>query len=402
MAVSVTLGLGAPASLAEGTQAPPPARAPVVVTEKARELHGRSLVVDGHNDLPWEIRQIGGLDQPAADLTKLQPALHSDLVKLRAGGLGAQFWSAWAPADTTARESYVAVTLEQIDLIQRMVQRYPNDLMLATSVADIRSAHAKGKIASLIGVEGGHSIDHSLGTLRKFHEMGVRYLTLTHADSLDWADSATDVSKSGGGLSPFGREVVREMNSLGMLVDISHVSDQTMNDVLEVSKAPVIFSHSSARGVADHPRNVPDAVLHRLRDTGGVVMVNFFSAFLVQESADIYSVQLEIKRRLDGAEEARALAKIRAERPMPRGTIHTLLDHIDHIVREAGIDHVGLGSDFDGVSVLPEQLEDTRCYLNITQGLLDRGYSDTEVQKVLGENLLRVFAEVERVAADRP
>lgn len=377
-------------------------RAPVVVTDKARVLHGRSLVIDGHNDMPWEIRKQGSSDFSKLDISRPQPTLQTDIPRLRAGGIGAQFWSVWVPVDLGYKGEALATTLEQIELVKQMINRYPDTFELALTTDDIERIHKEGKIASLIGVEGGHCIQESLNALRKLYDLGARYMTLTHTDSLNWADSGTDEAKHGG-LTPFGEEVVRTMNELGMLVDISHVSPDTMHDTLDVSAVPVIFSHSSARAVADHPRNVPDQVLKRLREKDGVVMVNFFSGFIVPESVKTVADGMELERKLKSQyEPSRVETEMlswKATHPYPRGTIHDLLDHIDHIAKVAGPEHVGLGSDFDGVSVLPTQLEDVSCYPTITQGLLDRGYTDAQIEGILGGNLMRVFRAAEAYAA---
>jgi membrane dipeptidase len=377
-------------------------RAPVVVTDKARALHARSLVIDGHNDMPWEIRKQSGSDFSKLDILQPQKTLQTDIPRLRVGGVGAQFWSVWVPVDLGYKGEALATTLEQIELVKRMVHRYPDTFELALSTDDIERIHQQGKIASLIGVEGGHCIQESLNALRKLYDLGARYMTLTHTDTLNWADSATDEAKHGG-LTPFGEDVIRTMNDLGMLVDLSHVSTDTMNDALDVSAVPVIFSHSSARAVADHPRNVPDQVLKRIRQKDGVVMVNFFSGFIVPESVKIclegMLYEQGLRRTEDPATIDAKMIQWRATHSYPRGTIHDLLDHIDHIAQVAGPEHVGLGSDFDGVSVLPTQLEDVSCYPTITQGLLDRGYSDEQIQGILGGNLMRVFRAAEAYAA---
>ncbi|MEQ8847703.1 dipeptidase [Botrimarina sp.] len=380
-------------------------REPIVLTDAARRLHGAALVIDGHNDMPWEVRTQGDSSFDRIDISQPQPTLHTDIPRLREGGVGAQFWSVWAPVWTARRGAALTTTLEQIALVKQMIRRYPDHFTLALTADDIDRARGQGKIASLIGVEGGHCIENSLSVLNQLYEEGARYMTLTHSDSLDWADSATDKERSGG-LSPFGEQVVREMNRMGMMVDLSHVSADTMHQAMRVSDAPVIFSHSSARGVADHPRNVPDDVLARLPEEGGVVMVNYFSAFVVPDSASINKERLAKQRELEARygddQDAirRELDRWAKDKPSPRGTIHDVLDHIDHIARVAGIEHVGLGSDYDGVSMLPEQLEDVSTYPYITQGLLDRGYSEEEVRGVLGENLMRVFRAVERVAEE--
>jgi membrane dipeptidase len=379
-------------------------RPAVVLTDRARELHRRSLVIDGHNDMPWEVRKQGSSDFSKMDISQPQPTLQTDIPRLRAGGVGAQFWSVWVPVDLGYRGEAQRVTLEQIDLVKRMIARYPDTFELALTAADIDRIHSQGKIASLIGVEGGHSIEESLNVLRKLYDQGARYMTLTHTDTLSWADSGTDEAKNGG-LTAFGEEVIRTMNELGMIVDISHVSTDTMNDTLDISAAPVMFSHSSARAVADHPRNVPDDVLKRIREKDGVVMVNFFSGYIVPAAvktvADGAAYERELKKQYPNDDDRvkTELNRWKAEHPYPRGTIHDLLDHIDHIAKVAGVEHVGLGSDFDGVSKLPTQLDDVSCYPMITQGLIDRGYSDTEIQGILGGNLMRVFRKVEAAAA---
>lgn len=375
---------------------------PVVVTDQARALHARSLVIDGHNDMPWELRKQGSSDFSKLDIAQPQQSLQTDIPRLRAGGVGAQFWSVWVPVDLGYRGEALATTLEQIELVKGMIRHYPDSFELALSTEDIERIHQEGKIASLIGVEGGHCIQDSLNALHKLYDLGARYMTLTHTDSLSWADSATDDAKNGG-LTPFGEEVVRTMNELGMLVDLSHVSAETMNDAMDASAVPVIFSHSSARAVADHPRNVPDQVLKRIGAEDGVVMVNFFSGFIVpasvKTSLDGMLYQQQLRRTEDPATIDAKMLQWRETHPYPRGTIHDLLDHIDHIAQVAGPEHVGLGSDFDGVSVLPTQLDDVSCYPNITQGLLDRGYSEEQIQGILGGNLMRVFRAAEDYAA---
>jgi membrane dipeptidase len=377
-------------------------REPIVLSDAARELHRQSLVVDGHNDLPWEIRTQGSSDFSKIDISKPQPKLHTDIPRLREGGVGAQFWSVWVPVDLGYKGQALATTLEQIELVKLMLTRYPETFELALTTTDIERIHANGKIASLIGVEGGHCIEESLGTLRRLYDLGARYMTLTHTDTLSWADSGTDEAKSGG-LNPFGEEVVRTMNELGMMVDLSHVSPETMHDTLNVTIAPVIFSHSSARAVADHPRNVPDDVLKRLKEKDGVVMVNFFSGFIVPEATEITKQAMSRERMLrseiDDADRRRdEMRRWLRQNPYPRGTIHDLLDHIDHIAKVAGVEHVGLGSDFDGISVVPEQLNDVSYFPYITQGLLDRGYSEAQIQGILGGNFMRVFRAVESAA----
>ena len=374
------------------------------VSKQAERIHRGAIVIDGHNDFPWELRNKGDSSFEKVDISKPAPDHHTDIPRLRRGGVGAQFWVAYVPAETAKSNQAAHVTFEQIDLIHRMIQRYPEDLELATTAKDIERIHRKGKIASLIGIEGGHSIENSLALLRIYFQMGVRYLTLTHSDSIDWADAATDAPKANG-LSAFGKEVVREMNRLGMLVDISHVSTNTMHHALDISRAPIIASHSSAYTVAPHPRNIPDDVLVRIKENGGVVMVNFFSGFIVPESAKVmlrmFDEMREIRAKHPDPDEAReAIREWRRANPIVPGTVKDLVDHIDHIVKVAGIDHVGLGSDYDGVSTLPKDLQDVSSYPVITQELLNRGYSSGDIRKILGQNLLRVMRAAEKVARD--
>jgi membrane dipeptidase len=380
--------------------ADPPKRQPVVLTDEARAIHRDALVIDGHNDLAWQFREKNDLSFHTIDISRPQKGLHTDIPRLREGGVGAQFWAAYVSASTRKSGTAVKLTLEQIDVIKRFVRGYPNDFEFARSTDDIVRIRKAGKIASLIGIEGGHSIDNSLGVLRMYYDLGVRYMTLTHSESLDWADSATDAPKAHG-LSPFGEDVVHEMNRLGMLVDLSHVSAETMRHALRVTRAPVIFSHSSAYALAEHPRNVPDDVLQMTAKNNGVVMVNFYSGFVVPEAARLRKRMFEVGRELKAKypnekEFQAAMAQYRKDNPIPRGTIHDVVDHIEHIIKVAGIDHVGLGSDFDGIDSTPEQLEDVSKYPYITQELLNRGYKKEQIVKVLGANLMRVFRDVEK------
>jgi len=379
--------------------AEPTKRKPVVLTDEAKAIHREALLVDGHNDLPWQYREKNDLSFYSIDIRRPQKNLHTDIPRLREGGVGAQFWAAFVPASTRKDSSSIKMTLEQIDVIHRFVKAYPQDFEFALSVEDILRIRKAGKIASLIGIEGGHSIDNSLGVLRTYYDLGVRYMTLTHSETLDWADSATDKPKSNG-LSPFGEEVVREMNRLGMLVDLSHVSADTMRHALRITRAPVVFSHSSAFALADHPRNVPDDVLKLLPKNGGVVMVNFYSGFIVPEAARLRKKMFEAVRELkkkypDDKEFQVALDAYRKDNPIPRGNIHDVVDHIEHIIKMAGIDHVGIGSDFDGIDSTPVQLEDVSKYPLITQELLNRGYKKDQILKVLGGNIMRVFRAAE-------
>lgn len=377
-------------------------RPPVVLSEAAKKIHQSAILIDGHNDLPWELRAQGSLSFDKLDIAKPQKTLQTDIPRLREGGVGAQFWSVYVPAENAYNGTALSATLEQIEMVNAMIEHYPETFERALTVDDIERAHAAGKIASMIGVEGGHCIENSLNVLRQLYKLGARYMTLTHSDTLDWADSATDEYRHGG-LTPFGEDVVREMNRLGMLVDLSHVSPDTMKHALRITKAPVIFSHSSARAVAEHPRNVPDDVLKLVVENKGVVMVNFFSGFVVPEAAEVYTAGYNFRKQqrelLKDEDKVQVLyRKWRNDHPMPQGSIHDLIDHIDHIVAVAGIDYVGLGSDYDGVSVLPNQLEDVSTYPLITQALLDRGYTEADIVKVLGANLLRVMRAAEEVA----
>jgi membrane dipeptidase len=381
-----------------------PSRKPVTPTEDTLKFHRDCLVWDGHNDLPWQFREKKDLSFQTIDLMKVQKGLHTDIPRLRQGGLGAQFWAAYVPTETAKKGTAVRDTLEQIDVIHRMVKAYPDTFEMAYTADDVVRIHKDGKIASLIGVEGGHSIDNSLGVLRTYYDLGVRYMTLTHTDNTDWADSATDKPVHHG-LTEFGEQVVVEMNRLGMLVDISHVSPETMKAALKASRAPLIASHSSAFAVADHPRNVPDDVLELVKKNGGVVMVNFYSGFITPEGArlsrDMFQVAREMKEKYPDEKELQAaMNAYHKEHPMPAGSVHDVVDHVEHIIQIAGVDHVGLGSDFDGINSVPKQLEDVSCYPNITQELLNRGHSKEEVRKILGENMLRVMREAERVARE--
>jgi membrane dipeptidase len=371
---------------------------------RARRLHQQQPVIDGHNDLPWEIRVNGHSDLETMNPDAALPAQHTDVARLKAGGVGGVFWAAYVPVETMGHAPGPArVALEQIDLIRRMAERSP-DMELAVTAADVERIQRQRKIAALIGIEGGHAIENSLGALREFYALGVRYMTLTHTSTIDWADAATDEEKHGG-LTRFGEEVVREMNRLGMLVDLSHVSPGTMSDALRVSQAPVIFSHSSARAIADVPRNVPDSILARVKENGGVVMVNFYSGFVDPAAVALTRQSYEVTNRAreqypnDAAARDRHVAEWRAANPMPRGTIALVADHVDHLVKVAGIDHVGYGSDYDGVTSLPVGLDDVSRFPYLTAELLRRGYSDADVRKILGGNILRAMRQAEAVAA---
>ena len=379
------------------------ARDPIVVTDQAIRIHKTAPVFDGHNDLPWALRKSGGV-VGKIDLRKNQPDLHTDIPRLRAGGVGAQFWSVYVPVSTASQNNALTATLEQIAVVRELTKQYGDVFALALTAKDVKRINEQGRIASLIGVEGGHSIENSINVLRQLYREGARYMTLTHSMSLDWADSCSDDPISGG-LSAYGEEIVREMNRLGMIVDLSHVSSACMRKALVITEAPVIFSHSSARAVADHPRNVPDDVLLLTKQNRGVVMMNFFSDYVHPADAARSLERSERREKLkqlypDDEEKAKSgLRQWELKHPRSRQcTVHDLLDHIDHVVKVAGIDHVGLGSDYDGVSALPMQLEDVSTYPVITQGLLDRGYTEADIRKVLGGNVMRVFEQVERVS----
>ncbi|HYR83020.1 MAG TPA: dipeptidase [Terriglobia bacterium] len=351
------------------------------VLEQAVALHRETPLIDGHNDIPWKFREKANRDLSKMDLRQRQPELHTDIPRLRQGGVGGEFWSVYVPVTMQGSEA-VRATMEQIDFVYQMMDRYPDTFELARTAADVERVFKAGKIASLIGMEGGHSIDNSLATLRMFYKLGARYMTLTHSSNTAWADSATDQPKSGG-LTPFGEGVVREMNWLGMMVDLSHVSPDTMSDALQVTQAPVIFSHSSARAVIDHPRNVPDIILAKIPANGGVVMVNFVPGFISEEVRE-YEALPQNQRQ---------------NQPAPRASMAQVADHIDHIRKVAGINSIGLGSDFDGIATVPQNLEDVSKFPVLTAELLRRGYTKDDLRKILGQNVLRVMRQVEQVAA---
>jgi membrane dipeptidase len=370
---------------------------------RARAIHKAAPLVDGHNDYPWALRErdVAG-DFSKADITEPVPSLMTDIPRLRRGGLGAQFWSVYVPSEMQGKEA-VRATLEQIDIVHRMTKRWPETFELALTADAAERAFKNGRIGSMIGMEGGHSIDSSMGALRQMYALGARYMTLTHSQNVPWADSATDQPKHNG-LSRFGEEVIREMNRLGMLVDLSHTSPDTMTDTLAIAEAPVIFSHSGARALVNVPRDVPDEVLRLLPKNGGVVMVTFVPGFISQEVADwnlMESAQLQLLRAQFPSNTAYVNAGIerwRAEHPAPRATLQQVADHIDHIRKVAGIDHIGLGGDFDGITQVVQGLEDVSKYPDLTAELLKRGYSDDDVKKVIGQNVLRAWRQAEQAA----
>lgn len=369
---------------------------------RARALLKQSPLIDGHNDYPWALREKAQRNLDNLDISKPQPSIMTDIARLRAGGVGGQFWSVYVPVEL-AGQAAVTATLEEIDIVHQMTRRYPETFELAVTADDVERIFKKGKIASLIGMEGGHSIDNSLGALRMFHRLGAGYMTLTHSKNTAWADSATDQPKSGG-LSPFGEEVVREMNWLGMLVDLSHVSPDTMDDAIRVSQAPVIFSHSSARAVNDVPRNVPDSILRLLPTNDGVVMITFVPGFLSPKVAAWNRLQTAERARLtqlfpnDAAAVTSGVDAWTKANPAPRAVLTEAADHIDHIRKVAGIDHVGLGGDFDGIDSVVQGLEDVSTYPALTAELLRRGYKDDEIRKIIGGNVLRVMRKAEHVS----
>ena len=370
-------------------------------SDAARALLGRSPLVDGHNDLAWELREAGAQDLDSTDLAVPLGFTHTDLPRLASGGVGAQFWSVYVPV-SLAGEAAVATTLEQIDFVHRMIGRYPDRLELALTAADVERIFAAGKIASLLGAEGGHSIASSPGVLRMLYRLGVRYLTLTHNANVPWADSATD-KPAAGGLTDFGRQVVAEMQRLGMLVDLSHTAPGTMRDVFDTARGPVIYSHSSARALCDHPRNVPDDMLARLAAGNGVCMVTFVPAFVSQECRDWEAgLAAEMRQRGLDPDSPTSRASARQERarrnPAPRATLAQVADHIEHVREVAGVEHVGIGGDFDGTDDLPDGLTDVSCYPALFAELLARGWSEPDCVALAGGNILRVLREAEATA----
>jgi len=364
------------------------------------ELLAANPVIDGHNDLLWTMRDLNGYDFAAYDVGELQSQTHTDLTRLRAGGVGAQFWSVFVPGSEGERS--VRSTLEQVDAAYTMVARYPDRLALATTADEVEEAWQGGRIACLMGAEGGHQIAESLAVLRMYHRLGVRYLTLTHNENVPWADSATD-QPALGGLNDFGRDVVREMNRIGMLVDLSHVSHAVMRDALDTSSAPVIFSHSSAYAVTDHPRNVPDDVLRRLAGNGGTCLVTFVPRFVNQavrdwaHGAEERAVAAGIDPRDVPALQAVEAAYAR-EVPHPPAHLDDVVAHLEHVREVAGVDHIGLGGDYDGVEWLPEGLEDVTGYPRLLAALRERGWSDDDLAKLTCRNVLRTMRDAERVA----
>ena len=395
VAVAMTVSLAHPDAAGQNA-------ADSALLDRAHKLLKDVPLIDGHNDLPWAMRENAGYDFDKLDIKLPQPKLMTDIPKLRQGGLGGQFWSVYVPA-TLQGEHAVSATLEQIDCVYTLVKRYPETFAIARTADDVERLFKQGKIASMIGMEGGHSIDNSLATLRMFAKLGAGYMTLTHTLNTPWADSANDTPQHNG-LTKFGEAVVREMNWLGMLVDLSHVSPDTMQAALRVSEAPVIFSHSSARALVDVPRDVPDAILQQLPKNGGVIMITFVPGFDSTEVAAHSKRESEQEKQLKAqfANDENAVKdgvkKWNEANPAPRATVAQVADHIDHVKKIAGIDHIGLGGDFDGITSVVLGLEDTSKYPVLIAELLKRGYSDGDVKKILSGNILRVMREAEKVS----
>jgi membrane dipeptidase len=378
------------------------------IDQRIEKMLSASPVIDGHNDLPWEIREQYDLWRKPLDLrgdtSRLPAPLQTDIPRLRKGHVGAQLWSVYIPVEIQGAAA-VVTTLEQMDVVRRMVARYPADFELASTAADIRRIEKAGRIASLMGVEGGHQIALSPAVLRSYYELGARYMTLTHSSNTAWADSATD-DPVHHGLTPFGRAILHEMNRIGMLIDLSHVSADVMRQALQVTRAPVIFSHSSARALMDHPRNVPDDVLAMVKENGGVVMVNFYPGFLSapyrQRMAARDAEEARVKNLLNGQPERRkaAMAEWDAAHPVPPVPVALVADHVEHVVKVAGIDHVGIGSDYDGISgTHPDAMEGVDTYPVLFAELARRGWSDADLAKLSGGNFLRALEQAEKVAA---
>ncbi len=368
----------------------------------ARDLLRRFPIMDGHNDLAWALREMAERGDAPVDLAARVTGIQTDLPRLASGGVGAQFWSVYVPAEL-AGDAAVTATIEQIDLVRQMIRLHPAALELALTAADVEWILATGKVASLIGAEGGHSIACSLSVLRALHALGVRYLTLTHNRNVPWADSATD-EPAAGGLTAFGREVVGEMQRLGMLVDLSHVSAGTMRDAFDAAEAPLIFSHSSARALCDHPRNVPDEMLARLAGNGGVCMVTFVPAFVSQVCRNWeLEFAAEMQRRdldhRDLASRKRLLPEWAAGHPRPAATLSQVADHVDHVREVAGLEHVGIGGDYDGTDQLPDGLQDVSCYPGLVAELMERGWSEADCGQLASGNILRVMHEAQAAAS---
>ena len=404
LTIAISLLLTVPVTFGQTPTATTPAARDEKLYQRALRLHRTALVVDGHNDITSPMT-----DEDYDLGTPSVGKYHTDLARLKQGGMTAEFFAIYVGNEFVKKGQGTRRAMDLIDVVFRATERHPNELMIATTPADIRRAKKAGKIAAFMGIENGAAIDNSLKTLRDFYRLGVRYMTLTHNFNNDWADSGRDEAKHNG-LTDFGKEVVREMNRIGMLVDVSHVSDKTMSDALDISRAPVIASHSSARALSDHSRNIPDVLLKRIAQNGGVVMVNFYPTFIDQKVYDASKRRdIKLKPQYDLLREQykddpkrldEEITKLNDANPLPETPLSVLIDHIDHIAKTAGINHVGLGSDFDGVPSLPEGMKDIAQLPNITYELLRRGYSDGDVRKVLGENFLRAFTQAERIARE--
>jgi membrane dipeptidase len=376
-----------------------------VYREQAIQILESVPLFDGHNDVPWQYRnrvsyKFSELD--FYDTTHPDPPMHTDIPRLREGRVGAQWWSVYVNAHIPESEA-VKRTMEQIDFVHRMIEKYPDHFELALTADDVERIFEEGKIASLIGMEGGHSIANSLAALRMFHRLGARYMTITHSRTLDWADAAGDDPKHDG-LTSFGEEVIREMNRLGMLVDLSHVAPATMIDAIRVSEAPVMFSHSSARALTGHPRNVPDEVLHLTADNGGIVMVTFVETFVSEERRRHFAERAAYQQKMEylnpGMPDvvSQAMEKWDEENEAPKSTLEQVADHIDHIRDQIGVDYIGIGGDYDGIPTLPLGLEDVTTYPDLFAELLSRGYTEEELKKIAGLNMLRVMRGAEEVS----
>jgi membrane dipeptidase len=375
---------------------------PTGLSKEAAELHRQSLVFDGHNSLLMQLRKRRDAGVETVDLARFQQGLHTDIPRLQQGGVGAEVFATYVSSASVKQGTAVRETLEQIAQVRRLTERFSNSLELALRSSDVERIRNSGKVACMIAVEGGHAIDGSLAVLQAYHQAGARCLALTHDDTHGWADAALDAAKHNG-LTAFGESVVRELNHLGMVIDLSHASVDTVEDTLKVSRAPVIFSHSGAAKLAPHPRNLPDAMLRQVAANGGVIHVNFFAGFLTAKSVEAYHNRSQAANELRKTFKTQqqfelALTQWLADNPLPTTTISDVVDHIDHIVAVAGIDHVGLGSNFDGMASVPRNLEDVSCFPHVTQELLRRGYTAEQVRKILGGNTLRVLRAVEDVA----
>ena len=375
---------------------------PMKMSDEALRIHQHAFVIDGHNNLIMKFAKQASLSIDSVDLSQSQPSLHTDLPRLKQGGVGAEIFATYVSTDSVKKGMAVRQTLEQIEQLGKLLSRSKGEIEFAFGSEDLERIHKNGKVAALVAIEGGNSIESSVAVLKTYYQAGVRMMALTHDDTTDWADAALDVAKHKG-LAPFGETVIAEMNQLGMAIDLSHCSTETINDVLAISKSPVVFSHSGAHAVAPHARNLNDATLKAVAKNGGVVLVNFYAGFLSAESVKAYETRtkdaaLFRKQFKTDAEFQAALGPWLKDHPLPATSVKNVVDHIDHIVKVAGIEHVGLGSNFDGIVSVPKHLEDVSCFPHITQELLNRGYSEADIKKVLGGNTLRALKQVEAIA----